>query len=166
MSAGRLMDPCGSALLHPGLISRRPFGSLCELLWFRHHHTRSGGIRWRSGFLFSGGKGLDPLILRVAFFTLPQFHTTFVMSHNVWELNPIPERSDQKATYHLAVPDCPSKSALAVASSLVAGPALVLSSVFGITVGKEALRNAVNRFPRLWATTLVRCARADKSRAG
>ena len=52
------------------------------------------------------------------------------MSHNGWELNPIPERIDQKAAFHLAIPEYLDKSALAVASSLVAGPTLMLSSVF------------------------------------
>jgi hypothetical protein len=50
-----------------------------------------GGVLGRSGFLFSGGKGLNPLVLSKAFFPLPQPHTTFVISHNVRELNPIPE---------------------------------------------------------------------------
>ncbi len=44
------------------------------------------------GSLFSGGEGLNPLVLSKAPFPLPQFHPTFVISHNVCELNPIPER--------------------------------------------------------------------------
>src|SRR5271165_3799952 len=41
-----------------------------------------GGVRWWSYFFFGGGKGFDPLVLRKALFSLPQFYTTFVMSHN------------------------------------------------------------------------------------
>jgi hypothetical protein len=72
------------------------------------------------------------------------------MSHNGWELNRIPERSDQKAAFHLAVPNYFDKSALAVASSLVAGPTLMLSSVFGALV--EGVFVAMLPDPRLQRT--------------
>ena len=48
-----------------------------------------GGTRGRSGCLFSGGKGLNPLGLYIALFPLPQVHTIFVTSHNIRKLNPI-----------------------------------------------------------------------------
>ena len=66
------------------LIKGSLLGSLLRLLF--------GGTLGRSGSLFSGGKGLYPLVLSKAPFPLPQVHTTFVISHNVCELNPIPER--------------------------------------------------------------------------
>ena len=61
------------------------------------------------------------------------------MSHNGWELNPIPERSDQKAAFHPAVPNYFDKSALALASSLIAGPTLMLSSVFGALMKSDSV---------------------------
>ena len=38
---------------------------------------------------FSGSKRLNPLVLSKAPFPVPQVHTTFVISHNICELNPV-----------------------------------------------------------------------------
>ena len=48
-----------------------------------------GDTRGRSGAHFSGSKGLNPLVLSKAPFTSPHVHATFVISHNVCDLNPI-----------------------------------------------------------------------------
>lgn len=50
-----------------------------------------GGTQGRSVSLFSGGEGLNPLLLHKAPFPVPQVYTTFVSSHNVCEPNPISE---------------------------------------------------------------------------
>ena len=51
-----------------------------------------GGTGKRSRCILGGGKSLNPLVLSKALFPLPQVPTTFVVSHNVCELNPISKR--------------------------------------------------------------------------
>ena len=54
------------------------------------HLWLDGDLPGRSSFLFCGGKGFDPLVLCKPSLPLSQPHTTFVISHNDRELNPIP----------------------------------------------------------------------------
>ena len=41
------------------------------------------------GSLFKGGKGLNPFVLSEAPFAVPRVNTTFIISHNISDLNPI-----------------------------------------------------------------------------
>jgi hypothetical protein len=59
---------------------------------FRLSRAPLGGIQSQRGSLFSGGKGLNPLLLRKASSPSPQVYSTFVSSHNAPEFNPISKR--------------------------------------------------------------------------
>src|SRR5260370_23356645 len=52
---------------------------------------QAGDTRERNGAHFISSKGLNPLVLSKAPFTSPRVHATFVISHNVCDLNPIPD---------------------------------------------------------------------------
>jgi hypothetical protein len=69
------------------------------------------GVLGRSGSSFNGGQGLNPLVLSSAPFPLPQPHATFVSSHNVCQLNPIPGMRPAETTnwyQEISLPRFPS----------------------------------------------------------
>ncbi len=78
-----------------GLRTRGSLGPASRRHWpvasLRLNRTLLGATQGRSVSLFSGGEGLNPLLLHKAPFPVPQVYTAFVSSHNGCESNPISE---------------------------------------------------------------------------